>query len=245
MNTIKLIIGSIAVYFIVATLYACDSSHVMGMTGGGGDAAGAGSGGATVTTASGHGGASGTAASTSGGGKGGGPAASSSGSGPVPNAEAEESGSRIKAMWRTGSDGSKQFVGFFDSALMVKCSYLPMADGKDYCLPYDPTVSAGPTGPFTDSACNPSSLVVVRQSIYAPCTAPKFAVTYGNQQCILLSVASSIYEIGAKIPTPATLYFNSGGQCFSSATQPGEEVYAIAKERPASDFVAATISIDP
>jgi hypothetical protein len=65
------------------------------------------------------------------------------------------SGTRLKAYWQTGADGSKQFAGYwFDSALKVDCSFGLRSDGKQRCMPTSPIVlfAATPSA-FADAGC--------------------------------------------------------------------------------------------
>lgn len=57
---------------------------------------------------------------------------------PVPDALADvtTSGSRLKAKWIVGADGSKQFRNWYDSQLGHDCYFNPASDGQTRCLPY-------------------------------------------------------------------------------------------------------------
>jgi hypothetical protein len=55
----------------------------------------------------------------------------------VPDAKAEPqtSGTRLKARWIVGDDGSRQFSVWWDAKLGVECQFQDGGDGKRYCLP--------------------------------------------------------------------------------------------------------------
>jgi len=70
---------------------------------------------------------------------------------PVPDANAEPttSGSRLKARYYVGEDGSRQFVGWYDSQRKEECSFLSAGDGETRCLP----AGAYPIGVYSDANC--------------------------------------------------------------------------------------------
>src|SRR5262245_6603817 len=54
----------------------------------------------------------------------------------MPDARADESGSRIKARYYAGEDGSRAAAGLWDSQLQVTCFYVTANDGTLRCLPW-------------------------------------------------------------------------------------------------------------
>ncbi len=62
-----------------------------------------------------------------------------------------QSGSRIKAQYDMGDDGSQAFAGLFDSQLNVPCYWATASDGSRRCLPYN---AAAGGYYFSDSGCS-------------------------------------------------------------------------------------------
>src|SRR5262245_27196823 len=54
--------------------------------------------------------------------------------GPIAEAQAQ-SGSRLKARWIVGTDGSRQFLSWHDSQLNADCTFASASDGSLRCLP--------------------------------------------------------------------------------------------------------------
>jgi hypothetical protein len=85
------------------------------------------------------------------------------------------SGSRLRARVYEGTDGSKQFVGWYDNQRKENCSIAVAADGKLRCLP-----EAAYNGVlFTDAQCT----VPLGQQSPKGCTAPKYIDVPAAQTC--------------------------------------------------------------
>ena len=58
---------------------------------------------------------------------------------PIPDAAAQAatSGTRLKASYYVGADGSKEFIGLYDSQLGVNCSFYSASDGTSRCMPWE------------------------------------------------------------------------------------------------------------
>jgi hypothetical protein len=239
MNTLRIFLGSVIVYFAVSTIYGCSSPSTMRASG---TAGGRGTGGTTSGAGGkGTGGAGGKGTGGATGGMGGGS------TGPVPNAEAEESGSRIKARWIVGDDGSKQFLIFYDSMLKVECQYQFMSDGKRHCTPgaYGP-VAYGPLGLvvgslYQDAACSAPLAMAPAGSACPPQYA--FAGDSTSQICGPSGLVLHWFPVGTKYT--GSVYWKNGGPC--SATQPptGQDLFTVGAELPPSMFVGSTITTDP
>lgn len=73
-----------------------------------------------------------------------------------------ESGSRVRAKYLVGTDGTKFFVGWFDSVLNSDCIPSPSADGVTRCWPIATSIGEGGSAQvYTDSACT-GELVVIQ-----------------------------------------------------------------------------------
>jgi hypothetical protein len=208
LRSAKLVFGSMFIYAVVVTSHGCGATGPLFGSGSNGTG--------------GHGGSvgPGTPGQTS---------AKSSGSvmNPVPKALAE-SGSRLRAQWYTGSDGSKQFYGFFDSMLQTECTFFRMSDGLIHCAPVGATLISSL---FSDAGC---SLPAALSASCLPATA-KYAASFSG-------CPSSIH-VYAVTPAPQ-LYAKSGAQCVPYVPQMGNTGYAIGAELPPSAFVSANIVTD-
>ena len=142
----------------------------------------------------------------------------SSGS-PVPDANADEtqSGSRLKANYFVGGDGSKQFAGYFTDTAMssAQCNFVTAADGTIRCLPTSPTFYA-----TVDYYSNAACTVVLGYSTVACTTTPPYAAqlveaTAGG--CVN-QPAYHVYTVTASYT--GTIYFSSAGACTAITTSP-------------------------
>jgi hypothetical protein len=165
---------------------------------------------------------------------------------PVPPAKADtnQSGSRLKAKYYVGSDGSKQFSGWHDSMLNVDCSFLPTSDGSFRCVPL--STLAGAT--FSDSGCT-QPLVQVAKG----CTPGAYAyqgtvINAGGTTCVATSYTYRVFRVG--VVYLGLLYTGTPASC-TGTTDAGatslratSDYFAVASEMT-SAFVAATAQTDP
>jgi hypothetical protein len=162
---------------------------------------------------------------------------------PVPDALADgpnTSGTRLKAKWRVGDDGSREFAGWHDSQLDLDCYFGVAADGVDRCLPY----SAGllPTY-YSDAAC--TKLLGMAGKPPQGCPTPAIAKHIARSADSCGGAALRIYQVGAQV-TPQSVYMLSGSNCVAFAIDPSTYLwYPILAEVPASSFVGSKIEIDP
>jgi hypothetical protein len=160
---------------------------------------------------------------------------------PPSKAATTTSGTRLKARNFTGEDGSKQFVGWFDSQLNQGCGFQGAADGKIRCLPAAAMMSRGF---FADSNCT-QALAQSRKG----CTPPPY-VSIGlpsPDACSTALPSNRIATIGAK--HTGAFYAGAPGECTPVPTDPnsprGSEIsfsdfYLVGSDVDPSTFVAAT-----
>lgn len=152
---------------------------------------------------------------------------------PVPTASADPtSGSRLKAQYRLGDDGSKEYIAgsWFDSQRSEVCSFGPAADGTQRCMPDGAVASV-----FADDTCQ-SPLLMLESS----CTAPSYALQIAPSTCDANPGAIHVFSVGAAT-TPSTLYVQAGSTCYQAGTATsGFTYYAVGAEIPPSSFVGAT-----
>jgi hypothetical protein len=156
---------------------------------------------------------------------------------PVPTASADPTdGQRLRATWRQGSDGSKEYVNgvWFDSQRSETCAFMIAGDGTERCLPEGMGTSV-----FADAACMTPVLTVP-----SGCAAPMYATSTAASACGLAPGGTHIFTVGAAV-TPSTIYAGSAAQCFNAGpATSGFNYLAVGAEIPASTFVGATSGHD-
>lgn len=154
---------------------------------------------------------------------------------PVPSAKADPaSGSRLKAKYRVGDDGSKEYLAgvWYDAERQEDCTFATGADGKEHCMPTSQVTVTF----YADSMCKKPLAVGT-----AAC-APKYAVNFEPSSCS--ATVARIYSIGAQM-TPSNLYVNANGTCFNAGSPDANAVYyEVGAEVPPSSFVASSLQHD-
>lgn len=179
-----------------------------------------------------HPGRNGGAKQTSSGGNG---QTASGGSEDVTVTEGALSGTRLKATWINGSDGSKQFLSWYDSSMMIDCTFNKLATGKAYCLP-----PSGLQLMFTDPQCT--------KPIWSYPTAitclPKYVTALAYDSCSA-ATSAHVYPVGAPMTGLTSVYMLSANTCsdFSSSIK-SYSFYAAGAEVPLTYFVEGQITHD-
>lgn len=140
------------------------------------------------------------------------------------------SGTRLKAGWIEGSDGSRLFAGMRDSGLAdVPCSPQVADDGTMRCLP---TITVAPSV-FADAACTQPVASWFRQCL----AAPSYARTVENVSCV---DRATIREVGPPM-TPTALYrMSPTGTCVVAPIDARQDYLLVGDVVPAAAFVAMT-----
>jgi hypothetical protein len=153
---------------------------------------------------------------------------------PVPSAVAEppQSGSRLRAIYVVGSDGSREFRGWHDAQRNEDCSFTNASDGSMRCMP----VAGGSGGLYySDASCTVPIFLIPPASNCGGRPSSK----YGS------AVKGCGFELFALTPaaTPAIMYLLIDGTCTMTAVPAG---YAFATGTPiaASEFVQANIEVE-
>lgn len=146
---------------------------------------------------------------------------------PVPDAEAQTvSGTRLKARYWVGDDGSKQFAGWFDSERNEQCSFRTAEDGDIRCQP----VAEATGGVYFAAGCT-------TPYFYAS-TGCGVAPKYGS-----LATGCSIGLFTLTASSPTMVYVGTPANCVSTAVPTGFSFFtgsAIA----ATLFVKATEQVE-
>jgi hypothetical protein len=167
---------------------------------------------------------------------------SSSNDGPVPDANAQEtstSGTRLKAVRYVGSDGSKQFAHWIDTARGNEvCAFgaVNAADDTIRCLPFYPNAqNQGQV--FADSKCT-------ILGIYTSCTSPlpSYLVQYETD-----AACGFVREhIFPAVQFTGPMYSGSTASCFQIGALPAGSIqFKAGTEIPAAAFVQAALVPDP
>lgn len=214
-DSMKMFAGSVAVYAAVASAYACGEAPAL-----------------APSSAVGSGGSDG--ADETGG--------ETVGAGPVPPAMADPTpGSRLQSMYRVAEDGSRQWLGWYDTALDAPCGWMRLFDGKDYCVPSYHYLS----GLYSDPTC-------VRQiARLNECdTSLGHARAIGDKNPYQCPQELTIFELDSEpLPAGSTLYaFDVNDACVaydSRVMVAGDRDYPIRAEVSPSEFVASDIVRGP
>lgn len=176
--------------------------------------------------------------------------------------EVNLSGSRIKARRRVGADGSTEFLGWFDSELMVGCSWETASDDKERCVPSDPLLvdviesNGDPLGDMTggqvsyaDAACTKviafslpaAAAFAVRRHRYYTCFDPSYA------ECV--HTRALVFSGFQPAAAPFELYsrrLDGGGACEATGVMldPASGVRISGPLVPPDNLVAASLSTD-
>lgn len=123
------------------------------------------------------------------------------------DAQLVKSGSRIRAVVGSTSDGSSELVGWYDADLDTDCAFRPMEDGQTRCLPSGPKVKSAEY--FSDAACR--SPVV--NFLQCDGSTPRFVVhSYTISKSGCTSEVANAHEVGQPA-TGAVYQWSSGRGC--------------------------------
>jgi len=235
-EVVRLVVGSLTVYVVMAACSAASTGTNRG--------ASANAGGSSGTALPENGGT--VSQGTQGSGSIGGGSMLSSVTSPVRDAAAQStSGTRLKATYQEGTDGSKTYLYYqwYDSQRQENCTFMLADDGTTRCMPAGDVSFSGLY--FSDSACTQQLAARTKPTGSCGTTTPqpKYALGSTTTSC---GATYQLSSVGALF-SGATLYMKSGTTCTSltaSAYTTTMEFYSLGTQIPTSLFVAATIKID-
>jgi hypothetical protein len=141
------------------------------------------------------------------------------------------SGSRIRIVWLQGDDGSKQFVGLWDSERGERCSWSLIGE-ETRCLP----VRMLGSGLFADSGC-----LQALTSFPKGCAGlPEYQLVYVSSACGLGN--SSYTHRGEE--WEGDIFYGSPASCNAFTRQENTRYFKQGSPVTASDFVRATETIE-
>lgn len=158
--------------------------------------------------------------------------AGSSGAQGAAGKDAITSGSRLKARYYRGADGSRLVnLGPWDGERDEACNFGKASDGKLRCLP-----SGAGSSVFRDDGCSVPAFDVGCAK-YLAVTTPRVCV-----ECNCSGGETRIHSVGNVIPDNLPLYYGTPGACATVAhpsynTDVGENWRELGAEVPASSFV--------
>ena len=187
---------------------------------------------------------------------------------PVANASAE-SGSRLKAQYLAGADGSKDYqfgnsnwvapntsynhptAIYYDTQRMEQCSFAVAADGAMRCLPLD--FQQEGNGIYQDAACTQRMVAIQASQPGCNTPLPKYAAILDTATVCPVVVGyypNHYYPIGQFLgPNLGTCYYKNSQNVCQYTNCPsggsGYAFYALNAEVPASSFVLGTPTVDP
>jgi hypothetical protein len=162
---------------------------------------------------------------------------------PVPDANAETTtnGSRLKAMYRVGEDGSRQLLSsWHDSTRNEDCTFSFAADGFTRCLPSGLNTTAGSY--FADAACT-KGVAYAGNPICVPGTAPAYALVIAAATCTVAG-GYRVFALSSSY-TSAGAYTRSGSSCVATPFPAGSLFFNIGAEVDLASFVKSSVVIEP
>jgi len=156
---------------------------------------------------------------------------------PVPDAAAEPAmdGSRLKAVYMVGADGSKQWnYLWWDSERKEECSFASFSDGTNRCVP---TASVYAASIFSDASCSTPYFM----SPTSQCTTVKYGfITAAAPNCT--GSYESINTLTST--TPTSLFTGTPAKCTDASTSLSTYLttytFYTGKAVPLTSFVSAT-----
>ena len=160
---------------------------------------------------------------------------------PVPDARADstQSGSRLKAIYYLGADGSKYTLPnqWYDSQRSENCSFRTAADGNLRCLPYS---GAAVGNYFADAGCTQQ---LVSSLAGSGCAVPNTATTSPTNTAVSCQLSGYVvYQVGSLFTGAA--YSGTPSSCSKAVVPSYYALYSLGAQIPASSFVAATLQTD-
>jgi hypothetical protein len=164
---------------------------------------------------------------------------------PVDDADAAPatSGTRLRARYYIGEDGSKQFIGWHDKTRDEDCSFWKGTDGVLRCTPFYAT---SPPIYFGNADCTQQPLTVAAKATGSACGASGSPIkyTYLSDACGANRVR---YTVSSQ-PTGGNIFQKSAATCtdVTAYLATTYDVYALSAPTAAPDsaFVAATEQVE-
>lgn len=143
------------------------------------------------------------------------------------------SGSRLKLMVLTSSDGAVQPNGFFDSKRNESCAAALDRSGTLRCFPFARALVMPPSY-FSDAGCSAPLFIAVPSN----CQGYRLGMIQDSSQCGADGFPTLTYQAFSLTPTtPSVVYLKDGANCRSSPPADGYRFW-VGSPIPDSEFVA-------
>jgi hypothetical protein len=167
---------------------------------------------------------------------------------PVPAAKADpyQSGTRLKARYYAGSDGSKVLNGIYDSQLMATCFYAATADGTTRCFPSGLSSASLGSSFYSDSGCSQELAVTSASGCAVPQYATAGVLAAGScpaQYVYHLYPIAGAYTGAIYSGTPTSC--NAISPMTLSTSYASYAFYTVGAEVSPSQWVQGTVQTDP
>lgn len=142
------------------------------------------------------------------------------------------SGSRLRAVIGETPDGAKEFLGWHDKELNIRCFFLwKTADGTERCLPSDLLHSVY----YEDSACS-KPVFIYSQKPWCSYQPPRWGSVLDG-----CGRVAHVYRLGNNTVRPSKLWEKKGTSCVESSVPTDSEYlelmfYRASEEVPLSTF---------
>jgi hypothetical protein len=157
------------------------------------------------------------------------------------------SGTRLKAYWYTGSDGSRQFAQrWYDSMLKADCAFQPGPDGVVRCLPQ---VSFG-NALYSDATCTVAVAVAILKNACTTTPSPWTALSVPDATACN-KFSSKYFSVGAAYTGPQFISSPGSAQpCVENTgtnalyASPMYDIFALGTMLDLGMFQSATLAHD-
>ncbi|MBK8252512.1 MAG: hypothetical protein IPK82_07570 [Polyangiaceae bacterium] len=154
-----------------------------------------------------------------------------------PSSCCQQSGSRIRLKYRHGADGTKAFMGLYDSDLQTDCVVWPAADLVDRCIP-NFTASAGY---YADASCTTPIAVVGCYVGAAPKYVSFLPEADPNNPCA--PPGYRVFPLAAEFMGAQT-YQGSPGACNETQVASFQKRYLLGPEIAPADLVSFDVKVE-
>ncbi len=162
---------------------------------------------------------------------------------PVAPASAELSGTRLKARYIRGADGSRTFLPdvFYDSQLDVDCKFSNASDDKLRCLPESPPFQYSIF--YLDDQCTKPATEAFGPQPGCPAKPPpKWFLAFYNQGYCEVVTKAHFFPFEGNLFGNVNVYGEHLGTCSGIGQT---NVFTLKPEASATTFVEGTPGIDP
>ena len=169
---------------------------------------------------------------------------------PMRVALADESGTRLKAKYIAGADGSKLYDSdvMHDSQLNVDCKFTAGADGQMRCVPVVAPAAITTFIYFKNAACSERIALLEPGPVGCTPALPTYVFAKDSPPYCGAAedeLATHVYPLGSLIGASSPVYRMNGSNCEQVPAPLNFVYYDLLAELPAATFERATAGTDP